>query len=70
MKEYFPGCPDQPPIRPTQGDIREYLVMRLKKDSELDAMDAELEADILKIIPDKISGAYVKLVHNESKVIS
>ena len=60
VKKHFPGCPDQPPIKPTEDDIREYLSMRLKKDSELDAMDAELEADILKIIPDKISGTYGK----------
>ena len=33
--------------------------MRLKNDLELDSMDAELEADILRIIPEKISGAYV-----------
>ena len=70
VRKFFPGCPDQPPVRPTQEDIREYLVMRLKNDSELDAMDAELEADILKIITNKISGAYVKPIHNESKVIS
>jgi len=31
--------------------------MRLEMDPEPDAMDPELEADILTIIPDKISGA-------------
>jgi len=31
--------------------------MRLRKDPELDATDPELAADILTIIPDKISGA-------------
>ena len=70
VRKYFPKCPDQPPIRPTEEDIREYLIMRLEKDSELDAMDPRLEADILAIIPDKISGAYVKPVHSESNVIS
>ena len=69
VRKYFPGCPDQPPIKPTEEDIREYLIMRLKKDSGLDAMDSELEADTLRIIPDKISGAYVKPVHIKSKVI-
>ena len=57
MRKYFSGCPDQPPIKPTEADIREYLIMRLKKDSEVNAMDTELEADILTIIPEKISGA-------------
>jgi len=70
VRKYFPGCPDQPPIKPTEDDIREYLIMRLNKDLELDAMDAELEADILRIIPDKISGAYVKPIRSESKVIN
>ena len=23
--KYFPGCPDQPPVKPTEEDIREYL---------------------------------------------
>ena len=64
LKKYFPGYPDLTPIKPTQEDIREYIVMRLARDPELDAMDAELEADILRIIPDKISGAYVTSVDN------
>ena len=70
VRKYFPGYPDQPPIKPTEEDIREYLIMRLRNDSELDAMDTRLEADILTIIPDKISGAYVEPVHGESKVMS
>ena len=70
VKKYFPGYPDQPPVKPTQEDIRGYLTMRLKNDSELDAMDTRLEADILTIIPEKISGVYVKPVHSESKVMS
>ena len=70
VKRYFPGCPEQPAIKPTKQDIVGYLTMRLKQDSEPDAMDAELEADILTIIQDKISGAYVKCVDSESKVIS
>ena len=59
VKEYFPGYPDVAPIMTTQEDIREYITRRLERDSELDAMDPELEAEILTILPDKISGAYV-----------
>ena len=70
VKKYFPGYPDLSPIRSTKQDVREYVAMRLKKDPEPDAMDPELEADILRIIPDKISGAYVKYCRSESKVIS
>ena len=69
-KKYFPECPDQPPISPPREDIREYLIMRLKKDSEVNAMDTELEADILRIIPDKISGAYVNPIHCEYEVLA
>ena len=57
VKRYFPGYPDLSSIKPTEEDIREYVTMRLRRDLELDAMDPELEADILTIIPDKISGA-------------
>jgi len=57
VKKYFPGYPDLSSIKPTEEDIRGYVAMRLRKDPEPDAMDLELEADILRIIPDKISGA-------------
>jgi len=60
VKKYFPGYPDLPAVKPTKQDIREYLTIRLKQDPEPDAMDTELEDDILRVIPDKISGAYVK----------
>ena len=68
VKKYFPGYPDLPAVKPTKEDIRGYLAMRLKQDPEPDAMEKGLEADILQIIPDKISGAYVKSVHGETKV--
>lgn len=70
VKTYFPGYPDLPAIKPTEQEIREYLTMRLKNDLEADAMDMELRADILRIIPDKISETYVKFEDSEPKVIS
>jgi len=69
VKRSFPGYPHLIAMKPTKNDIRGYLTMRLKMDPEPDAMDAELEADILTIIPDKILGAYVKLIGSESKDI-
>ena len=66
VRKYFPGYPDLPAIKPTTEDIRGYLSMRLEKDPEPDAMDTKLKADILRIIPDKISEAYVKLADSES----
>ena len=70
VKKHFSGSPDLAPVKPTKEDIRGYIAMRLRKDSELDAMDAELEAEILRIIPERISEAYVTSVDSQSKVTS
>ena len=70
VKKYFPGYLDLPSIQPTKEDIEGYLAMRLKKDPDPYAMDKGLETDILTIIPDKISGAYVKSVQSESEINS
>ena len=43
------------PLSPTQKDIKIYLEMRLRHDTDPDAMDAELRADIMRVIPEKIS---------------
>ena len=42
-------------LSPTQHDIRSYLEMRLASDSDPDVMDDELRADIMRVIPEKIS---------------
>ena len=42
------------PLSPTHGDIINYLEMRLKGDTNPHAMGAKLQADIMKIIPEKI----------------
>ena len=57
IKTYFHGYPDLPAIKPAKQDIRGYVTMRLKRDPQPDAMDRELEADILTMIPDKASGS-------------
>ena len=57
VQKYFPSTADMLPISSRTHDIRLYLEMKLKRDSELDAMDKELEADILRIIPE-VSGTY------------
>ena len=59
MKKYFASKANMLPISSRTHDIRLYLEMKLKRDSELDAMDMELEADILRIIPEVASGTYV-----------
>ena len=43
------------PLSPTYGDIMSYLEVRLKADNNPYAMDDKLRADIMKIIPEKIS---------------
>ena len=69
VKKYFPGYPYLMPVKPPKEDIQGYILMRLERDSEPEAMNTELRAEILRIIPDKISGAYVTLVRGESQVI-
>jgi len=59
VEKYFPGTAKMLPISPREHDIELYLRMRLSRDPELDAMDEGLEADILRIIPEAISGMYV-----------
>ena len=43
------------PIVPAQEDIRSYLEMRLDGDTDPRAMNDELRADIMRVIPAKIS---------------
>ena len=59
VQKYFPTTADMLPISSRTHDIRLYLEMKLKRDPELDAMDKELEADILRIIPEVVTGTYV-----------
>ena len=47
-------------ITPRRGDIIRYLRARLNEDTNPDAMDSGLEADILKKIPEDISEMYVE----------
>jgi len=46
-------------ISPNEDDIRNYVVMRLDRDDVPEAMDNSLRADILRVIPDKMSTMYV-----------
>jgi len=43
------------PLSPRAGDIKSYLEMRLDRDTDPAAMDDELRADIMRIIPEKVS---------------
>jgi len=43
------------PIHPNPDDIMRYLRMRLRMDDEPEAMDNDLEADIVEVIMDKLS---------------
>jgi len=47
------------PVSPTEEDIKSYLEMRLDSDTDPRAMDNELRADIMRVIPAKISEMYV-----------
>ena len=48
------------PISPKRHDIERYLEKKLEMDTESDAMPDSLRADILRIIPQRISGMYVE----------
>ena len=43
------------PVIPTQDDITNYLEMRLDHDPDPYAMDGELRANIMRVIPEKVS---------------
>ena len=47
-------------VGPTRDDIIEYINTKLGEDTNPDAMDSSLEADILRKIPEDISGMYVE----------
>ena len=47
-------------IIPKKDDVTEYLRTRLKDDTNPDAMDTTLEADILRKIPEDVSDMYVE----------
>ena len=42
-------------LSPTQDDIKSYLEMRLDRDTDSNAIDDALRADIMRVIPEKIS---------------
>ena len=48
------------PISPKGHDIKRYLEKKLEMDTESDAMSDTLRADILRIIPQRISGMCVE----------
>ena len=48
------------PISPKTDDIKRYLENKLEMDTECDVMSDGLRADILRIIPQRISGVYVQ----------
>ena len=54
IQRYFPKAVVTP-ISPNPGDIRDYLAMRLDRDSEPEAMSDDLRADIMRVIMENIS---------------
>ena len=63
--KYFSRAAGMLPISPSRNDIWLYLRMRLERDPELDAMDDDLQADILRVISESIAGMFVLLAHVE-----
>ena len=69
VEKYFPGYPYLMPIKPPKEDTQGYILMRLERDLEPNAMDTELKAEVLRITWDKISGGYVTSMGSEFEVI-
>ena len=59
VEDCFPQDADMVAINPTLADIQIYIEKRLEEDLDMSAMDNELRADILRVIPQRISGMYV-----------
>ena len=59
LVRYFITCVTVP-ISPKRRDIERYLEKKLEKDTETKAMSDGLRADILRIIPQRISGMWVE----------
>jgi len=60
VEKYFPTA-DNISVIPTGEDIEKFLRMKLDEDLEPDAMDERLRADIMEIIPKRISEMYVQM---------
>ena len=54
IQRYFPKAVVIP-ISPNPDDIRNYVEMRLDRDTELEAMSNDLRADIIRVILEKVS---------------
>ena len=61
VRKRLPGRVASIVITPRKSDVIGYLCTRLKEDPSPDAMDSNLEAEILKKIPDDISEMYVQV---------
>ena len=59
VQKHVSGIAEILPTSPRKHEIGLYLRLRLNMGSELDAMGAELEAGILRIIPEVTLGTYV-----------
>jgi len=60
VERYFPSV-NTILVSPTREDTEAFLRMKLDEDPEPDAMDESLRADIMEIIPKKISEMYVQM---------
>ena len=58
IEDEMERCPRSVRIRitPTEEDIQHYLVMRLRNDTQPRVMNEDLRKEILKVIPEKVSG--------------
>ena len=58
------------PISPNPDEIRNYVELRLYRDSEPEAMSNDLRADIVRVILEMISDTGVRLDHPQFSALS
>ena len=59
VNSYLPGGAEMVAIEPTSEDIRRYIEERLNGELDEITIDEELRADIMRVIPKRVSGMYV-----------
>ena len=61
VEKYLPGSVQVIPFSPNSQDMREFLEMKLKHDSDSEDMNPALKADIMRRIPEMIPDMYVMI---------
>ncbi|PWW80923.1 hypothetical protein C7212DRAFT_148142, partial [Tuber magnatum] len=70
VEDRFLQYADMVTISPTLADIRRYIEKRLEEDLDMSVMNKELRADILKVVPERVSGIFLLVCINMDAIIA